>query len=215
VLLDLLMGSLPKAPKWPPGTRFFALPLYSAPEAPPMVARDGPAEQLLPADRRPRRIAFASPAEGDAYVHRELVRLGRIKAEQTLVSALFESTACMFQETPVKVEGGFEAFLPYFCFFAVTPVPAAASAVAPQPVLVPLFGQKRTRAGVVSPTAGAPEAKVPATGSGEDEEEDEEGDDSRETVDGGPRADEEEEEEEDEAPLLGDADFMEAEMTPA
>jgi hypothetical protein len=220
-LLDLLMGNLPDADRWPAGTRFYALPLYDAPaaNAPPTVPLDGPREQQLAVENRPRRVSLTTPAAGDAYVLGELVRLGRIPAatqqstpSKALADALAARPACIFQETPVKVEGDHEAFLPYFCFLAVTPVPAAAGNLAPQPALGALFGTTRTRAGVVRPDAGAPPLKAlhikPEPAYEEEDEDEEEEDDSRETVDGGPR-------DASDAPLLSDAEVDRMEVSTA
>lgn len=146
VLIDMLQGDVPEADRWPDGTRFYALPLYdktaaTAPLPRAADAPDSPYTQLavkagLPDAMRPWRCAIATEAEGDAYVRAELVALGRIPAAETksLSEVLAAKPGLVFPDAPnVKTEGDFVASLPYFCFFAVTPVPEAATAPVVQP----------------------------------------------------------------------------------
>jgi hypothetical protein len=141
VLIDMLQGDIPEADRWPDGTRFYALPLYDktpataplprAPDAPDSAAAQLAVKAGLPDAMRPWRCALTTAASGDAYVRAELVALGRIPAAETksLADVLAAKPGLMFPDAPnVKAEGDFAATLPYFCFFAVSPVPASAAA---------------------------------------------------------------------------------------
>lgn len=157
VLLDLLIDEMPDADRWPDGTRFFAMPLYDKGASAPLPRAPAPDPAAdaagVPLAQRPWQCALTTPEAGDAYVRAELAALGRLPANTVaLGDALAARPALIFPDQPnVKTEGDYVASLPYFCFWAVLPVPAAAHAPAvPQP--------SRVRSAA---TMGKPEVVVP------------------------------------------------------
>ena len=211
LLMDLCMGDLPDADRWPEGTRFYVQPLVDKAAGRPLPLEADPtdvdAERVkMPADMRPKRCALRTTEAGDAYVLAELLALKRVTFEEmqaarkkldadasdtdALAKLLAEKPGRIFPDAPTYAVQGHKVTLPYFCFWAVTPLtPEAATAVA-QPVLQPSRVQRTTPA-VKRPAteapAGEPEAKrvavaSPVKPSLKDEEDDDDDDEEGELM---------------------------------
>jgi hypothetical protein len=121
VVLDVMTEGLDVLRKLKEGAdvRYYVLPLAQLPVAEPGVPPTPTDPTLVERFKAVVAAARDDPSLGDAYVRAELVRMGNLKEDADLYTALSDASDTILQKTPFEYEGKHKAWLPVFATLAV------------------------------------------------------------------------------------------------